>query len=122
MQQQQKKICTNFANVYNIYQFLCIYNINLHCKCNVYFYIYILHIKRVNEKSYSNFVTVVMVYLTFWHFFFFFGLSFVPFFSSFYIYCYTNTTNFTIFSQLLRYQFLISQNKIIKYETVINHN
>ena len=48
---------------------------------------------------------------------------FVFFFFSFkylcklvYIYCYTDTTNFTIFSQLLRYQFLISQNKIIKYE------
>ena len=119
---QQKKNCTNFANVYNIYQFLCVYNITLHCKCNVYFYIYIyIYIKRVNRKSYSNFVTVVMVCLTFWPFFFFFGLSFVPFFS-FYIYYYTDTTNFTIFSQLLRYQFLISQNKIIKYETVINHN
>ena len=34
------------------------------------------------------------------------------------IYCYTNTTNFIIFSQLLRCQFLIGQNKIIKYETV----
>ena len=40
----------------------------------------------------------------------------------FYIYYYTDTTNFTIFSQLLRCQFLISQNKIIKYKTVINHN
>ena len=38
------------------------------------------------------------------------------------IYCYTGTTNFTIFSQLLRYQFFICQNKIIKYETVTNHN
>ena len=28
-----------FANVYNTYQFLCVYNINLHCKYNVYFYI-----------------------------------------------------------------------------------
>ena len=51
--------------------------------------------------------------------FFFFGL---PFFFLIYIYCYTDTTNFTIFSQLLRCQFLISQNKIIKYETVTNHN
>ena len=39
-----------------------------------------------------------------------------------YINCYTDTTNFTIFLQLLRCQFLISQNKIIKYETMINHN
>ena len=52
-------------------------------------------------------------------FFFFSGLLFVLFF---YIYCYTDTTNFIIFSQLLRCQFLISQNKIIKYETVTNHN
>ena len=39
-----------------------------------------------------------------------------------YIYIYTDTINFTIFSQLLKYQFLISQNKIIKYETMTNHN
>ena len=41
---------------------------------------------------------------------------------SWYIYCYTDITNFTIFSQLLTCQFLTSQNKIIKYETVTNHN
>ena len=41
---------------------------------------------------------------------------------SWYIYCYTDTTNFTIFSQLLTYQFLTNWNKIIKYETMINHN
>ena len=35
------KYCTNFANVYNICQFLRVYNINLHCKYNVYIYIYI---------------------------------------------------------------------------------
>ena len=40
----------------------------------------------------------------------------------FFIYSYTDTTNFTIFSQLLKCQFLISQNKIIKYKTVTNHN
>ena len=57
-------------------------------------------------------------------FFFFLGLVFVFFFFYIYIYiyCYTDTKNFTIFSQLLRYQFLISQNKIIKYETITNHN
>ena len=54
--------------------------------------------------------------------FYFIFLSSVCTFFFFYIYCYTNTTNFTIFSQLLRCQFLISQNKIIKYETVTNHN
>ena len=54
------------------------------------------------------------------YFFFFFGLPFVLFF--FNIYCYTETTNFIIFLQLLRCQFLISQNKIIKYEIVTNHN
>ena len=52
--------------------------------------------------------------------FFFLSLPFVLFF--FYIYCYIDTTNFTIFSRLLRCQFLINQNKIIKYETVTNHN
>ena len=40
----------------------------------------------------------------------FFSLPYVFFF----IYCYTNTINFTIFLQLLRCQFLINQNKIIK--------
>ena len=48
----------------------------------------------------------------------FFSLPFV----FFYIYCYTDTTNFTIFSQLLTCQFLTSRNKIIKYETVTNHS
>ena len=33
-----------------------------------------------------------------------------------------DTTNFTIFLQILKYQFLTSRNKIIKYEIVINHN
>ena len=56
-------------------------------------------------------------------FFYLFSLPFVLFFPFIYIYiyCYTDVTNFTIFSQLLRCQFLISQNKIIKYETVTNH-
>ena len=40
----------------------------------------------------------------------------------FLIYCCTDTTNFIIFSQLLKCQFLISQNKIIKYKIVTNHN
>ena len=55
-------------------------------------------------------------------FFLFFFQSSVCIFFSFYIYYYTDTTNFIIFSQLLRYQFLIIQNKITKYETVTNHN
>ena len=44
------------------------------------------------------------------HFFFFFFLqsSVCIFFFLLYIYCYIDTTNFTIFSQLLRCQFLIS--------------
>ena len=50
----------------------------------------------------------------------FFVFRFYFFF--YYIYCYTDTTNFTIFSQLLTCQYLISQNKIIKYEIVTNHN
>ena len=35
---------------------------------------------------------------------------------------YIDMENFIIFSQLLRCQFLKSQNKIIKYETVTNYN
>ena len=53
---------------------------------------------------------------------FFFFFVFRLYFFFFYIYCYINATNFTIFSQLLRCQFFISQNKIIKYEIVTNHN
>ena len=34
--QKKGKYCTNFANVYKIFQFLCVYNINLHSKYNVY--------------------------------------------------------------------------------------
>ena len=41
---------------------------------------------------------------------------------SWHLYCYTDTTNFTIISQLLTCQFLTSRNKIIKYETMTNHN
>ena len=39
-----------------------------------------------------------------------------------YIYCYIDTTTFTIFSQLLTCKFVTSRNKIIKYEIIINHN
>ena len=52
----------------------------------IYIYIYILYIKRVNRKSYSNFTTVVLVYLTFtillalFFSFFFFLFSFLFFF------------------------------------------
>ena len=41
---------------------------------------------------------------------------------SWHIYSYTDTTNFTIFSQLLRCQFLIGRNKLIKYETMTNQH
>ena len=41
---------------------------------------------------------------------------------SWHIYCYIDTINFTIFSQLFWRQILIDRNKIIKYKTVINHN
>ena len=54
--------------------------------------------------------TVVAFYFLFFRLYFFL------------IYCYTDTINFTIFSWLLKCQLLISQNKIIKYETVTNHN
>ena len=45
---------------------------------------------------------------------------FLNIYVSWHIYCYTDTTNFTIFLQLLKYQFLASRNKIIKYKTVTN--
>ena len=52
---------------------------------------------------------------------FFFSFRLYLFFFLLYILFYY-TTNFTIFLQLLMCQFLISQNKIIKYEAVTNHN
>ena len=64
-----------------------------------------------------------------WVFFFFFFLVIALCFFfllnidvSWHLYCYIDTTNFTIFSQLLICQFLTSRNKIIKYETVANYN
>ena len=36
LQKNNGKYCTNFANVYKNCQFLCVYNINLNCKYNVY--------------------------------------------------------------------------------------
>ena len=47
-----KKKSTNFANVYDIIQFLCVYNINLHCKCNVCFYI---------QKEWMGKITVILL-------------------------------------------------------------
>ena len=38
----------------------------------------------------------------------------------FFFQIFTDTTNFIIFSQLLTYQFLTNQNKIMKYEIVTN--
>ena len=52
-------------------------------------------------------------------FFFFFLLNIDV---SWHLYCYTDTINFTIFSQLLTCQFFTSRNKIIKYEIEANHN
>ena len=67
----------------------------------------------------------VFVFCFFFVFFFSFCNQFVFFFLwniyvSWYIYCYIDTTNFTMFLQLLTCQFLTSRNKIIKYETVTN--
>ena len=59
----------------------------------------------------------LFLFLSHWFVLFFFLLNI---YMSWHIYCYTYTTNFTILSQLLRRQFFIGQNKIIKYETVTN--
>ena len=73
-------------------------------------------LKHCNYNALVSWATVATVI------FFFSSNRFVIFFFllniyvSWYIYCYTNTKNFTIFSQLLTCQFLTSRNKIIKYE------
>ena len=65
----------------------------------------------------------VFVFCFFLYFFFHSVISLCFFFLwniyvSWYIYCYTDITNFTMFLQLLTCQFLTSRNKIIKYETI----
>ena len=99
--------------------------------CALFFYsVFVLFIHRFSlficsSILVSHFFFFNSSYSTKWHCsyssYIFFSLPFVLFFF-FYIYCYTDTTNFIIFSQLLRSQFLISQNKIIKYKTITNHN
>ena len=54
-------------------------------------------ISSATVPSYTVATVVTVFFLVFRLYFFFF-----------YIYCYTDTTNFTIFSQLLRCQFLTS--------------
>ena len=80
--------------------------------------------------------TVAIVATTFFFFSLVFRLYFFFFLLNIYknlhIYCYTDTTNFTIFSQYFHNiftiiftifsQYLINQNKIIKYKIVTNHN
>ena len=72
-------------------------------------------------KSYGTYCFFNIYYTSLHCFFFFFFVLFIII-MSWHIYCYTDIKNFTIFSQLLRCQFLISQNKIIKYEIVTNHS
>ena len=90
----------------------CSYNI-FHCSSKVPFCVFFF---------FFEFWTIAIVPSDTVAIYFFFFSVFSLYFFSFDIYCYTDITNFTIFSQLLRYQFLISQNKIIKCETVTNHN
>ena len=88
----------------------------------LFFLKYLYELARMHTHTHIYCYTYTAIF-----FFFFCSHRFVFFFyllniyMSWHIYCYTNTTNFTVFSQLLMCQFLISQNKIIKYEIVTNH-
>ena len=91
-------------------------------KIYISWYIYCYTI-ATNFIIFSQLLTGTVAIVPF--FFLVIGLCFfflLNIYVSWYIYYYTDTTNFTIFSQLLTCQFLISRNKIIKYEIVTNHN
>ena len=134
-----------FFPVIGLYFFL----INIYVSCYIYCYIdttnfttfsqLLTCVNALKHGSYSALVSWATFFPKFWivttvpsgtiatvaTFFFF---SVIGFFFPFkylcklVLYCYTDTTNFTIFSQLLTCQFLTSRNKIIKYEIVTNHN
>ena len=92
---------------YSYYFFYCSSTVEIWCGTLSFFF---LKFRTVATVSGGTVATVV----TF--FFSVFRMYYI------YIYCYIDTTNFTIFLPLLKCQFLLSQNKIIKYETVTNHN
>ena len=98
----QSSICVLFSTVFFHYS----YNI-FHCSSIVLFWWATLSLifKFWTVATISN--DTIAIVATIFYLFIYFSLPFVLFFS-FYIYCYTDTTNFTIFSQLLRCQFLIS--------------
>ena len=83
----------------------------------------VVYIKSMNAQIYSSYndslvclIVTVATVLSLSFFFLFLFLFFQSVYTFFYI------TNSTIFSQLLRCQFFIDRNKIIKYETVTNYN
>ena len=88
---------------------LCTCNVSLHC------------IHKKSSKYYIHLIssTVHIFFFSVFYLYFFFLLNI---YKNPHIYFYTDTKNLTIFLQLLRCQFFISQNKLIKYETMINYN
>ena len=135
-------ICSNgtVATVATKFFFLvfCLYLKNIYIYKNPHIYCYIFLIYKKRQCCYSDLAmckhgssnsALVRHIAPFFSFFFFseqyssysFLSSICTFFFLLYILFYYST-NFIIFLQLLRCQFLISQNKIIKYEIVTNHN
>ena len=90
---------------------LSVFALCKHCSGNSALVIF--QFRTVATIPSGTIATVVTVFFGVFRLYFFFFLLYILFY---YI------TNFTIFLQLLKCQFLISQNKIIKYETVTNHN
>ena len=124
----------NNLSVFFVFFFFLNIDVSWHLYCytdTTNFTIFLIYIKSdyaaIVHCSCKS-VTVLWFRESAFFFFFFLSNRFVFFFFllnidvSWHLYCYTDITNFTIFSQLLTCQFIISQNKIIKYETVINHN
>ena len=115
----QSSICALFST-----EFLhCSYSV-FHCSSTVPFWLatlsFFFFFKFLTVATKPRDIVATVVFFFFfsnWFMFFFFNIDL-----SWHLYCYTDTTNFIVFPQLLTCQFLTSRNKIIKYEPVASHN
>ena len=117
-------ICKNYSTfgLFNMYYSSFFFSQSSICTL---FSTVFLHCVRTIAATVLWFRESFLFFFSFFSSFSVIGLCFFFFFNidvSLHLYCYTDTTNFTIFSQLLMCQFLTSRNKIIKYEFVANHN
>ena len=103
---------SGYVNIVLWYCILIVFALYKHCSGNSAFVRHFIFFFGIVATVPSSIIaTVVTVFLS----------SVCNFFFPF-IYIVLLHNKFIIFLQLLRYQFFISQNKIIKYEIVTNHN